>query len=48
MLDKQDDRSGDSADKTRAGVGGLNSSVLMASLVGAILLMIVIATYTFR
>ena len=48
MLDKQNDRDGNSADETRAGVGGINRSVLMASLVGAILVMIVIAAYTFK
>jgi hypothetical protein len=49
MLESDDDRIEKSTTEARAGVTGHNvRTVLMASLIGAILLMIVIAAVTFR
>jgi hypothetical protein len=49
MLESDDDRMERETTEARAGASGQNvRSVLMASLVGAILLMIVIAAVTFR
>jgi hypothetical protein len=49
MPDKQNDRFVQSADEARAAGSGHNvRGVLMASLVGAILVMIVIAAYSFE
>jgi hypothetical protein len=49
MLESDDDRIVETPTEARAGASGQNvRSVLMASLVGAILLMIVIAAVTFR
>jgi len=49
MLESDDDRIVETTTDARAGVSGQNvRTVLMASLVGAILLMIVIAAFSFR
>ncbi len=49
MLENDEDRIVETATEARAGVTGQNvRTVLMASLVGAILLMILIAAVTFR
>lgn len=49
MLESDDDRIERTTSEARAGASGHNvRTVLMASLVGAILLMIVIAAVTFR
>lgn len=49
MPDQRKDRIVRTADEARAGVTGHNvRSVLMASLVGAIIVMIVIAAYSYR
>ena len=49
MLESDDDRIVETTTEARAGVTGQNvRTVLMVSLIGAILLMIVIAAVTFR
>jgi hypothetical protein len=49
MLEHDDDRIVESTTEARAGVTGHNVRyVLVASLIGAILLMIIIAAFTFR
>jgi hypothetical protein len=49
MLESDDDRIMQTTDPARAGASGHNvRGVLVASLVGAILLMIVIAAFTFH
>jgi hypothetical protein len=49
MLESDDDRIMQTTSEARAGAGGHNvRGVLVASLVGAILLMIVIAAFTFH
>jgi hypothetical protein len=49
MLENDDDRIVETTTEARAGISGHDvRTVLMASLVGAILLMIVIAAFSFR